>query len=247
MKKMLQLFSKFSGVSGGHQIIDRQRAEQLQLNRQWQDPTLPAKQLEIVKKELRDIKEQQRYPAHMQTLVDEIRALALPNPTILEIGCSSGYYSEVFQLADLAVRYQGCDYSTAFIDLAKQRYPQLPFTVCDATTLPYADHSSDIVISGCCILHILDYPRAIAEAARVAKRYVIFHRTPVLHLRETIYTHKQGYGVGMIEILFNESELVDLFKQNGLAVIATHTPALNVNLAELKEPVYTKNYVCIKL
>ncbi len=238
---------RFIGVSGGHVVINRSQAEQLQYGDQWKNDSLPAKQLEIVKQELAAIKTSGNMPAHMRTLVDEIRQLALVKPSILEIGCSSGYYSEVFKLAGLAVQYTGCDYSESFIALAKQRYPHLPFMVCDGTKLPYDNNSFDIAISGCCILHIINYEAAIAETARVAKKYAIFHRTPVLHQRATTYTHKQGYGVDMIEILFNESELMDLFKQYGLAVVAIHTPALNVKLVELKEPAYTKNYVCMKI
>lgn len=234
------------GISSGHTIISRTEAEQLQFDNQWQDPKLPAKQLEIVKKELADIRERQQYPAHMKALVDEIRALALDHPSVLEIGCSSGYYNEVFDVAGLTVDYHGCDYSAAFIDLAKQRYPTLPFQVADGTALPYADASFAVAISGCCILHILNYEKAIAETARVAKRYAIFHRTPVLHCHPTTYTRKKGYGVDMIEILFNETELFELFYRHGLAVIATHTPSLNVNVPELGEQAFTKNYVCQK-
>lgn len=235
------------GISGGHTVICRTAAEQLHFDQQWQDPALPDRQLDIVNQELGDIRERQYYPPHMKTLVDEIRALPLVRPSVLEIGCSSGYYSAVFQLANLPVEYQGCDYSAAFIDLAKQRYPTLPFKVCEATALPYDTASFDIAISGCCLLHILNYEQAIAETARVAKRYAIFHRTPVLHCRATTYTRKKGYGVDMIEILFNEAELFELFRHNGLAVIASHTPALNVMLPELGEQAFTKNYVCQKL
>lgn len=235
------------GISSGHTVISRAAAEQLRFDDQWQDPQLPYKQLEIVKKELSDIRERQYYPPHMQALIDELRILPLERPSVLEIGCSSGYYSEVFELAGLQVKYQGCDYSPAFVELAKQRYPTIPFQVGDATALTYATAAFDIAISGCCILHILNYEKAIAETARVAKKYAIFHRTPVLHCHPTTYTRKKGYGVDMIEILFNESELFDLFRRHGLAVIAAHTPGLNVNVPELGEQSFTKNYVCQKL
>lgn len=234
------------GVSSGHTVISRNEAEQLHYDNQWQDAELPQRQMKIVKKELADIRERTSYPPHMQTLIDELHMIGLARPSLLEIGCSSGYYSEVFQCAGMDVQYHGCDYSKAFIDLAKQRYPTIDFSVCDAIALPYPDASFDIAISGCCILHILNYEKAIAETARVAKRYAIFHRTPVLHCRPTTYTRKKGYGVDMIEIFFNESELFDLFRRYDLAVVAVDTPSLNVALPELGEQTFTKNYVCQK-
>jgi len=61
-------------------------------------------------------------------------------------------------------------------------YPAIRFDVEDATRLRYNSDSFDIVVSGCCLLHISEYEKAIAEAARVSREFVVFHRTPVLHM-----------------------------------------------------------------
>ncbi|MBI4407194.1 MAG: methyltransferase domain-containing protein [Candidatus Kerfeldbacteria bacterium] len=244
---MKTLLNKFFGVSGGHQVITRVEAERLQLDTQWQDPDLPQKQLEIVKRELAQIKANHKFPAHMQALIDQMKLLALTKPTVLEIGCSSGYYNEILQLAGVDMQYTGCDYSSAFIDLAKQFYPSLPFDVCDATALPYQDQQFDIAISGCCILHILDYPKAIQETARVSKRYAVFSRTPVIHLAPTTYTKKMGYGVPMIEIIFNETELLRFFHAAGLRVIDIITFGKGPHLPGSKESTFSKTYLCEKV
>jgi len=241
---MNALFNHFFGISGGHRIISRTAAEQLRLDNQWQDPQLPQKQLEVVKRELAHIKASHQFPAHMQAVIDQMKLVALPKPTVLEIGCSSGYYNEIFQLAGVDMTYTGCDYSQAFIDLARQLYPNLPFDVCDATALPYQDQQFEVAISGGCILHILDYARAVQETARVAKRYAIFSRTLIIHLAATTYTKKTGYGVSMIEIIFNEAELIQLFHQAGLAVIGTTTFGAGPHLPGLRETVFSKTYVC---
>ena len=65
--------------------------------------------------------------------------------------------------------------------MAKQRYPEKEFKINDAADLNYTNNQFNIVISGCCILHIIDYKKAISETARTAKDYVIFHRTPIIH------------------------------------------------------------------
>ena len=141
--------------------------------------------------------------------------------SLLEIGCSSGYYSEVFVIAGLDVNYVGCDYSEEFIHLAMDRYSGIKFDVQDATALAYKDASFDIVVSGCCLLHIPDYLTAILEAIRVSRDYVILHRTPILSKRSTTYYKKIAYGVESIEIHFNEKEIIEFCLSNGLVLMDT--------------------------
>jgi ubiquinone/menaquinone biosynthesis C-methylase UbiE len=143
--------------------------------------------------------------------------------TILEIGCSSGFYSEALAIAGINFRYSGCDYSDAFIAMARQKYPGLNFEVEDATGLKYGDDAFDIVISGCCLLHIPDYQAAVAETARVARRYAIFHRTPMVLGQPNVYYRKQAYGVETVEIHFNEPQFIELLTEHGLELIATYT------------------------
>lgn len=174
-----------------------------------------------------------RYPA---------RASA-SNLRLLEVGCSSGYYSEALALRGVKCIYAGCDYSPEFIGMARRLYPALDFEVEDATALSYADSTFDIVVSGCCILHIPDYAAAITEAARVARHQVVFHRTPVLHLAPTKYFSKLAYGIETVEIHFNEEELVSLFARHGLRVLAIAT--INASWRD-GDAFATKTYLCEK-
>jgi hypothetical protein len=64
-------------------------------------------------------------------------------------------------------------------------------------------------------LHVPDYRKAISESARVAREWVIFHRTPVVHSATLHYT-KHAYGVRCVEILFGEEELLAIFRGCGL-------------------------------
>ena len=164
--------------------------------------------------------------------------------SLLEIGCSSGYYSEVMKIAGVALTYTGCDYSEPLIALARERYPNVRFDVEDATRLTYSDSFFDIVVSGCCLQHIPEFELAIAEAARVARSSVIFHRTPVLVGAATEFYRKDAYGVETFEIHFSEEQLLELFHRHGLVFERA------VSLSEERLPSgaikATRTYVCSK-
>lgn len=211
----------------------------------WQDASIPAQQRRLVDAELAAYRTGQPIEP-FDVLVDLLRTVVRPdgNDTLLEIGCSSGHYAEVLQIKKVPVRYTGCDYSRAFIDLARQRLPALHFDTEDATALGYADASFDIVVSGCCLLHIPEYGAAIAETARVARRAAIFHRTPVLHRQPTRTFTKKAYGVPTVEIHFNEQELVRLFATHGLRVVDIATLSADWRDGDATA---IKTYLCEKI
>jgi SAM-dependent methyltransferase len=206
-------------------LSDNERAPTLQaLSGAWRDDSIPQRQRAGVDRTLAEYRGGAAI-RDFDSLVDLLRPLAAaaPGSTVLEIGCSSGYYADVLAARGIALAYSGCDFSRAFVDLARRYHPDLRFDVEDATELTYADASVDIVVSGCCLLHIADYPRAIAETARVARRHAVFHRTPVLARHATRFFTKTAYGVKTVEIHFGESELVALFAAHGLRVVGIET------------------------
>jgi SAM-dependent methyltransferase len=210
-------------TSEGYARIDGQDRYRIakQLRNAWRAEVIPARQRAVVDAQLQAYRRGRPIKA-FDVLVEMLRELRMDGAedremlSVLEVGCSSGYYSEIFAMKGLNVVYAGCDYSSAFIAMARQKYPALDFRVEDATSLTYADKSYDAVVSGCCLLHIPEYELAIRETARVARRYAIFYRTPVLHTRPTTYHTKLAYGTKTIEIHFNEQELVALFAAHGL-------------------------------
>jgi SAM-dependent methyltransferase len=148
---------------------------------------------------------------------EAIAATGIANPRVLEVGCGSGYYSEV--LASLLtdhISYTGIDYSEAMIARARARYPSAAFEVADATRLPYADHAFDIVFNGVSLMHIVDYRAAIREAARVAVHYCVFHTVPVFRDYPTTFLRKYAYGAPVAEVIFDKQELMSLCHDSGL-------------------------------
>ena len=176
---------------------------------------------------------------------DAVRYGGIADAVILEVGCGSGYYSEILRhLLRYSVRYMGVDSSAAMIRLAQKRYPDYPFVVGDATALPFTDGAVDTVLNGVSLMHILQYELAIAESRRVARRWCIFHTVPVLQRRETTVLRKRAYGRTTLEIIFNEEQLRNLLEQRGLAV--RHVlDSVPYNLeAVLNERTVTRTYVC---
>lgn len=218
----------FSGTAVSSHYVplqgDDADAEGQRLRAAWQDDALPQKQRELVEQQLRQYRAGARIDV-FDVFTDSLRALSdlAPGMSLLEVGCSSGFYSEVLDIAGLPLKYEGCDYSDAFIRLAREKYPSVEFAVEDATALNYPDRCFDIVVSGCCLLHIPEYAKAVEETARVARRYAVFHRTPVVWGQPEQWYRKKAYGVDTVEIHFNEPKFLTLLERNGFELLATHT------------------------
>jgi len=246
-KSCLYLIMPERGVSNHYIEIIRDEIgrESSRLRASWKRDDIPAKQRGLVDRQLAAYRSGSKVDV-FEVMTSSLRSLSdgVEKLRVLEVGCSSGYYSEVFEINELDVDYTGCDYSDAFIAMARQYYPRLQFDVEDATQLKYADNAYDVVISGCCLLHISEYRTAVAETARVASRFAIFHRTPVVLGQPNKYYRKQAYGVDTIEIHFNEPQFLQLLADNGLDLLATHT--LNEILSNGVGSA-TRTYVCRKM
>ena len=246
LRRGLRVILPGRGVSTHYveMATDETGSESARLRMAWLNDDMPARQRELVDRQLAAYRHGEEVDV-FDVLVKSLRDLpdvAAPM-RVLEVGCSSGYYSEVFRIANLDVDYTGCDYSEPFVALARQRHPGLPFDVQDATALVYADNAYDVVVSGCCLLHIPEYQAAVAETARVASRYAIFHRTPVVLGQPNKYYRKQAYGVETVEIHFNEPQFLQLLADSGLELLTTHTLDETVSHGVGSA---TRTYVCRK-
>jgi len=186
----------------------------------WRSPEIPPRQWALVSSQLAAMYRGDptlEFTVLRQALAPFVRR----GQSLLEVGCSSGYYSEVLQyLLARRLAYTGVDYSAAMIEMARERYPQAGFEVADGAALPFADASFDTVVSGCVLLHTPDWEAQLAEAARVTRDLIVLHRTPVSRLAPTRRFSKFAYGVATVELRFNENELVAKMLRHGAVLAA---------------------------
>lgn len=181
------------------------------------------------------------------TAADALRATSLTNPSVVEIGCGTGYYTEVFATLFGPVRYVGIDYSPAMVRLARNAYPGQRFLVADGTRLPMRDGSCDVAFSGNSLMHIPQFAAAITETARITTRWCVFHSVPVLENRETTMLRKQAYGAELFEIVFNRAHLEDTFARSGLR-IEKMTESVPYDIArQVGEQAREVTYVCSRM
>jgi SAM-dependent methyltransferase len=231
-------------ISYGHRVISASAVTQV-LTDGWKAPSIPQKQRHLVDSELQRMYQGDVVPVY-RVAAEAVRATGLEDPLIVEIGCASGYYNEVLShLLGHPVRYMGIDYSAALVRQARQYYPNSPFVVADATTLPLRDNCCDILFSPALLMHVPAYEQAVRESVRLSRSWCIFHRTPVVKSVSTVYLSKHAYDVPVVEIVFNENELLTLFGCLGLQVKQTFGIS-RYDLPDLPEPVEMKTYVCYK-
>jgi SAM-dependent methyltransferase len=176
-----------------------------------------------------------------------IQATNLSDPLIVEVGCGSGYYSEVVpMLLGTSLRYVGIDYATSMTSLAHRIYPSVPFLTGDACNLPLASNCCDVLLSGTSLMHIADYRRAIAESIRVAREWLIFHTVPVMKGRSTTFLKKLAYGEQVVEVIFNQAALEGIFNEEKLSIEAVFE-SIPYDVSEaVGERTSTLTYLCHK-
>jgi SAM-dependent methyltransferase len=88
---------------------------------------------------------------------------------VLDAGCGVGYGTAF--LADAARRVVGGDVDEGSIAYARERYTRsnVDFVVLDATAMPFAEGSFDVVCSFETIEHVTDPEALVGEAARVLR------------------------------------------------------------------------------
>ena len=180
-----------------------------------------------------------------RTLARAVALTGLRPPSVIEVGCGSGWNAEVLtRLGGEPIRYVGIDYSPTMLAIARRAYPEHRFVLADALNLPLRDGAAEILVSGGILMHLLDYRDAIRESRRVARRWCVFHTIPVMTRRNTTLLEKRAYGSPTIEVIFNEAELKRLFDEFGFRV--RHVlPNIPYDLEDiLGERTVVKTFLC---
>ncbi len=88
------------------------------------------------------------------------------NQSILDLGCGTGTLTA--QLSDFAGEIIGADSSESMITKAKEQYPNIKFTVCDALALPF-EKKFDVVFSNAVFHWIADHNALLKQVHKALK------------------------------------------------------------------------------
>lgn len=92
---------------------------------------------------------------------------AVPGERVLDIAAGTGTSSEPY--ADRGVQVVPADFSLGMLREGYRRRPDLPFTAADATALPFADGSFDVVTISFGLRNVADVDGALREFLRVVR------------------------------------------------------------------------------
>lgn len=99
-----------------------------------------------------------------------------PGETLLDVGCGTGWFTRRFAALEgdnLAWNVTGLDRDPARLAFARAHGHGERYLEGDALALPFADEAFDVVVSVTALCFIDDWPHALAEMARVARRRVV--------------------------------------------------------------------------
>ncbi|XXK36138.1 class I SAM-dependent methyltransferase [Rhodobacteraceae bacterium nBUS_22] len=174
----------------------------------WQSERTPREQWKIVSQQIQRLK-QNIETAEFKSFREALETSYKTNDCfgVLEVGCSSGYYSEVLNRSFPNSSYTGVDFSKQFVEFGAAKFPNINLQQMDAEDLgEFADRQFDCVVSGCVLLHIPNWKNALIESARVANRSLILHRTPLSDTNTQRYI-KSAYGSPTLEWQFSINDI----------------------------------------
>ncbi len=102
-------------------------------------------------------------------LLDAFGSLVGPGAQVADIGCGPGHVTAY--LAGRGIDARGVDLSAGMIDIARARYPGVPFQVASMLALPLEDRVLDGALAWFSVIHVAagDRPKAYGEMARVVR------------------------------------------------------------------------------
>lgn len=101
----------------------------------------------------------------VQKVVGEFVAAGAMSKSFLDVGCGTGYYSEL--LAPHFSTVSGLDLSSRMLDASRARLPSGRFLHGGATSLPFFDRSFDVVLCARVLSHVTDVEAAMKDMLRV--------------------------------------------------------------------------------
>jgi ubiquinone/menaquinone biosynthesis C-methylase UbiE len=109
--------------------------------------------------------------------------------SILDVGCGTGWFTHRFANEGLATT--GLDPNPAWLEFARTHGEKEKYVEGSALSLPFADASFDLVVSVTALCFVQDWPHAISEINRVARRRFVLG---LLNHHSLLYLQKGRHG-----------------------------------------------------
>lgn len=151
---------------------------------------------------------------HDQVIASRLGDLA--GKRVLDIACGGGAWLAL--MSQRGAHVFGADISDKAISYCQQVFPQGEFVVAPAESLPFPDHSFDVVTCLGSLEHFGDKPAALREMLRVAKPDA---QILILVPNADFLSRKLGLYRGTLQAAIREdvyplSQWQDLFESNGM-------------------------------
>jgi SAM-dependent methyltransferase len=208
------------------------------------DPRLEAREERALAEAAASIRE--RRPSHdLQAAVAALTAVAAdaPRPSMLEIGCDSGWRSFLYeQLIPGGARYAGgVATAAALIEQARRRRPDLRFDAAAPDALPHTDGCVDAAFVNFSALGAVDPAAVTAEARRVAGKWCVLHGIPLVRHAPTAWALRRGADGDVAETIVNEADLRLALARSGLVA---HKVWEIERRAAAGETVFVRTFLC---
>lgn len=114
--------------------------------------------------------------------------------TVLDVGSSIGVVTDALRKHGL--KPSGIDVVPEFVEVARQRYPDIDFQVAPAEKLPFPAETFDFVNMSSLIEHVDDWRESIREATRVLKPGGVLYLSTSNRLwpKQAEIRHMPGFG-----------------------------------------------------
>jgi glycosyltransferase involved in cell wall biosynthesis len=116
--------------------------------------------------------------------------------SMLDVGCGPGALWHHFSGGQPSISCVGVDITPAMLRVAREFFPNIPALLTDAGSLPFVDHSFDLVLLRHVIEHLPDWlmERALDEALRVARNAVVLDFNVAPHANGKTSSRRVGDG-----------------------------------------------------
>ncbi len=190
------------------------------LSHAYQDSSIPEQQRQIVDREL-EAMYAGNPPGVFQAAADMLNSLPAEKPLrFLDMGCASGYYSEVIRhMVRVPLRYEGADFSAAMLDMARAKYPDVHFQQEDVRALSYPDRAFDVVMCSAVVEHVKEYVQALRELGRITHEWLILHRFLLTQESRTVIRPEVHYGVTVYRVYVERAEFLDILQKTGFEMV----------------------------